>query len=147
MKLDQGSIGKISNFISQHVPLSPVIVQESSGRIRVNDVIAENDGGVWKVSRRGSTPEEFSYKSWAIAYAVALINNNRSVNSYLQNSEKKLAKLITDRNLYRYHREQALRRNDEFKACIIEDRLSRTEGEIFELLDESQQVLLYQQIA
>lgn len=147
MRLDQGSIGKISDFIVQHALFSPVIVQESSDRIRVNDVIAEHEDGTWRVSRKGKFLEEFSYRSWAIAYAVALVNNNKSVNSYLQNSEKKLSKLIADRNLYRYHREQALRKSDDFKACIIEDRLSRTEGEISELLSEAQQVLVYQQIA
>lgn len=147
MRLDRGSIGKISDFIAQHALFAPVIVQESSDRIRVNDVLAENDNGIWRVSRRGKLLEEFSYRSWAIAYAVALVNNNKSVNSYLQNGEKKLSKLIADRNLYRYHRDQALRKNDDFKACIIEDRLSRTEGEIFDLLSEAQQVLVYQQIA
>lgn len=147
MRLDQGSIGKIADFIAHHAVMAPVIVQESPYRIRVNDAIIEHEDGAWQVSRRGRIVDEFSYRSWAVAYAVALVNNNRSVTSYLQNNEKKLSKLVADRNLYRYHRDQALRKNDDFKACIIEDRLSRTEGEIFDLLSEAQQVLVYQQIA
>ena len=146
MRLDQGLIGKITSFIDRNATIAPVIVQESPDRFRVNDVIVERDDS-WHISRKGRDLASFSYKSWAIAYAVALVNGSQSTVNYLQNNEQKLSKLMVDRDLYRHHRDQALKRNDDFKACIIEDRLSRTEGEIFELLDEAQQVLLYQQIA
>jgi hypothetical protein len=51
------------------------------------------------------------------------------------------------KDIYKYHRKQALKRHDESKAYIIEDRLSRTYAEISELVDDAQQVLLYQRMA
>lgn len=82
-----------------------------------------------------------------MAYAVAFANNNASVNRYLEFNDKKLIKLREDKDLYKYHMNQAIKRGDDTKACIIEGRLSRTDQEISELVDEAQQVLVYQRIA
>ncbi len=146
MRLDQGSIGKISDFIAQHAAGASIIMQESEDRIRVNDMIIKNVDGVWQVMRRGELLDEFMYRSWAVAYAVAYANGNSSVNQFLSTSEQKLAKLTTDKDLYKYHRNQALKRCDELKAYIIEDRLSRTNAEISELIGDARQVLLYQRM-
>lgn len=147
MKLDQTSIAKISDFIAQNSAGAPVIVQESNTKIRVNDILIQHDSGNWKVLRRGKLVDEFVYRSWALAYAVATVNGNQSVNQFLSKSDRKLAKLTADKDIYKYHRQQALKRHDEFKACIIEDRLSRTYAEISDLVDDAQQVLLYQRMA
>ena len=146
MRLDQTSIGKISAFIAEHVTRSPVITNDSADVVRVNDMTIRPELGSWAVSTRKESLASFPYKSWALAYAVARANNNKHVQDYLSTNGTRLSKLQIDKDLYNYHLRQALRRGDDTKACIIEGRLSRTEQEIFELLDEAQQVLLYQRI-
>ena len=147
MRLDQESIGKISAFIAQNVLGSPVIVREAGDRIRINDILVYKHNGHWVVTRKGIKINDFAFRSWAVAYAVAFANNNASVNRYLEFNDKKLVKLREDKDLYKYHMNQAIKRGDDTKACIIEGRLSRTDQEISELVDEAQQVLVYQRIA
>ena len=146
MRLDQESIGKISAFIAEHVTKSPVIIQESHNRVRVNDVIVEDKDGSWTVQKRSNKLGSFTYKSWALAYAVGYVTGNAPVVRYLDDREQTLSRLKIDKDLYKHHLKQALKRGDDIKIDVIEGRLSRTEGEIFELLDEAQQVLLYQRI-
>ena len=146
MRLDQESIGKISAFIAEHVTKSPVIIQESHNRVRVNDVIVEDKDGSWTVQKRSNKLGSFTYKSWALAYAVGYVTGNAPVVRYLDDREQTLSRLKIDKDLYNHHLKQALKRGDDINIDVIEGRLSRTEGEIFELLDEAQQVLLYQRI-
>lgn len=146
MRLDQESIGKLSAFIAEHVTKSPIITQDGINRLRVNDVIVEKSVGSWLVTKKSNKIGAFTYKSWALAFAVSYVTSNTSVLRYLESKESQLSRLKIDRDLYNYHLKQALKREDEIKIDVIEGRLSRTESEIFEILDEAQQVLLYQRI-
>ena len=146
MRLDQESIGKISAFIAENVASNPVIIRDGAHSIRVNDWVITEEDASWKVSRRGKNVRLFSYKAWALAFAVAQANNDSSISSYLASNEDKLNRLKVDREIYNHHLRQATIRGDEVKINIIEGRLSRTEQEMFELMDEAQQVLLYQRI-
>ena len=146
MRLDQGSIGKISAFIAEHVTKSPIITQDGPDKVRVNDLVINKLDGAWLVRKRTHPLGTFTYKSWALAYAVSYVTDNTPVTRYLETKESSLSRLKIDKDLYNHHLKQALKRGDDMKIGVIEGRLSRTESEIFEVLDEAQQVLLYQRI-
>lgn len=142
MKLDETSLGKVMDFIYQQVPSEPII-SVNKGRFRIKDVTVTKEGNHYSVRKNNELLETFSYRSWAIAYATSLATNN-GLESYLANSEHKLSRLLIDKHIYDHHMLAAERRNDTLRARIIEDRLSRTDTEILDILDSTQQVVLYQ---
>ena len=145
MRLDETSLGKIMDFIHQQVQSEPVI-SVCKGRVQIKDITVSKQKNHYAVHRRGQLLETFSYRSWAIAYATSLATNN-GLESYLARSEHKLSQLLIDKHIYDHHMLAAERRRDTVRAKIISDRMSRTDIEIIDILDTTQQVVLYQRFA
>jgi hypothetical protein len=146
MKLDSTALAKIEEFIAKHVADELIISPEGSN-IRVNDLLITNADSKWEVSRADELLAIFTIKSWALAYSVARSNGDTSTANFMLKSESTLDKLTADKQLYEYHLRLAQDRGDEVKETIIDNRLSRTEYEIYGVLDDAQHVLTYQRIA
>lgn len=146
MRLDEDSLGKIMGFVSKHAKGESIISRDGDV-IRVNDMLISKRGHQWQVSKRGHALMQFSFRSWALAYAVAQSSGNEGIDSYLANSEQKLCRLLADKQIYDHHYWNSVERGDAIKASIIEHRLSRTDSEINQLLDSAQQVVIYQRFA
>ena len=142
MRLDETSLGKIMDFIYQQIPNEPVI-NATRHKFQIKDITVIKKGSYYAVYRYGRILETFSYRSWAIAYATSLAMDN-GLEAYLANSEHKLSRLLIDKHIYDHHMSVAERKNDSLRAKIISDRLSRTDTEIIDILDSTQQVVLYQ---
>lgn len=145
MRLDETSLGKIMNFIYQQAPSEPVI-RVDGANIHIKDITVSKQANHYAVHRNGDLLETFSYRSWAVAYATSLATNN-GLEEYLSQSEHKLSRLLVDKHIYDHHKLAAERRNDDIRAKIIDDRMSRTDTEIMDILDSTQQVVLYQRFA
>ena len=146
MKLDPKALAKIEEFIARHVANELIISPEGSN-IRVKDLLVVEVDNKWEVSRDEDLLAVFTLKSWALAYAVARSIGDSATANFMIKSESTLDKLTADKQLYEYHLRLAQDRGDEFKETIIDNRLSRTEYEIYGVLDDAQQVVSYQRIA
>lgn len=146
MKFDLTSLGKISEFIEKNASAAPIIAADDINLYRVRDYIIKFNNNAWEVYQYGELVETFSFRNWAIGYAVARISKNTRVSIYLSETETKLVRLMNDKTLYDYHRKQAISRNDDTKRSIIESRLSRTDRDIAELMDDTRQILTYQRV-
>ena len=146
MKLDPKALVKIEEFIAKHVADELIISPEGS-KIRVKDLLITHTDSKWEVSRTDDLLAIFTIKAWALAYAVARSSGDTATANFMIKSESTLDKLTADKQLYEYHLRLAQDRGDEFKETIIDNRLSRTEYEIYGVLDDAQQVVSYQRIA
>jgi hypothetical protein len=146
MKLDSKSLAKIEDFIARHVADELIITPEGD-KIRVKDLVIGFADSKWEVSRSEELLAVFTLKSWALAYAVARSSGDTSTANFMIKSESTLDKLTADKQLYEYHLRLAQDRRDEVKETIIDNRLSRTEYEIYGVIDDTQQVVSYQRIA
>lgn len=146
MRLDEDSLGKIMGFVSKHAR-GESIISRDGGTIRVNDMLITKKGNQWQVIKNGTVLMHFSFRSWALAYAVAQSSGNEGIDSYLANNEQRLCRLLADKQIYDHHYSNSIERGDTVKASIIEHRLSRTDREINQLLDSTQQVVVYQRFA
>lgn len=145
MKLDETSLTKIMHFVQRNVHHSPIIYKY--GRtIHVRNMTITKQNNHWAVMEKDDLITTFSYRSWAIAYAVALAVNNHETAVFLTEAEKRLARLLLDKELYMHHLDSAEKREDYVKSDILEHRLSRTDREIYEIMLGTQQAVLYQQI-
>lgn len=136
IKLDRGFLGyKIEKFLDQVTADSNTpVISHGEKWVRVNDMIILESKGKYRLSRKGIVLAYFIRKSWAVAYAVALLKGNLDVCSLLQSQEWKLEKYNEDIRIYKqqltsYH-------ENNMKKCIISDRLSRAHYDYNQLIDE-----------
>ena len=146
MKLDPKTLAKIEDFIAKHVA-DELIISPEGNSIRVKDLVVRFDDGKWEVNRNEELLAVFTIKSWALAYAVARSSGDTNTANFMIKSESTLDKLTADKQLYEYHLRLAQDRGDSVKETIIDNRLSRTEYEIYGVLEDTQQVVSYQRIA
>lgn len=136
IKLDQGFLGyKLEKFLDQVTTDSNTpVISYGKNWVRVNDMIILESKGKYRLSRRGLTLAYFIRKSWAVAYAVALIKGNLDICSLLQSQEWKLEKYNEDIRMYR--KQLISYRENNMKRRVISDRLSRTHYDYSQLIDE-----------
>jgi len=146
MKLDQAALAKIEDFIASHVA-DELIISPEGEDVRVKDLLVARADGKWEVSRDDDLLAIFTLRSWALAYAVARSSGDSITANFMIKSESMMDKLTADKQLYEYHLRSAQDRGDEVKETIIDNRLSRTEYEIYSVLDDTQRVVSYQRIA
>ena len=146
MKLDPKALAKIEEFIAKHVA-DELIISPEGTNIRVKDLLITQSDSKWEVTRTDELLAIFTIKAWALAYAVARSNGDTATANFMIKSESTLDKLTADKQLYEYHLRLAQDRGDEVKETIIDNRLSRTEYEIYGVLEDAQQVVSYQRIA
>lgn len=142
MHLDQVSVSKVESFIDRNVASMPII-DDSDSSVHVKDIIVSKENDEWVVTRVTQLAR-FDYKSWAVAYAVALMNDNFSTCQYLVDANQRLNKLQADRVLYRYHQKVAEEKHNDLKLNILECRLNRVDYDISELVLDAHQVMRYQ---
>ena len=146
MRLDPQSLSKIEDFIARNVSRELVIAPADEG-IMVKDLLIKAADDRWEVSKGDELLAIFTLRSWALAYAVAKARGDWETTKFMIQSESRLDKLTADKQLYEYHRAVAQDRNDIVKETIIDGRLSRTETEISDVIDDAQQVVSYQRFA
>lgn len=144
MKLDETSLGKIMHFVQCNAPHSPIIYKYGQ-QIHVRNLVVEKQSNHWAISDSDDLIATFSYRSWAIAYAVALVMDNHQTAIYLSEAEKQLSRLLLDKELYLHHLNNAEKKADHVKSEILEHRMGRTDREIYDLMSSAQQAVLYQQ--
>lgn len=135
---DQISIGnKLNYVIESTIPsITFPIISKGSDWIRVNDLLIVEKNSRYKITKKGVFLIDFSKRSWALAYAVALCQSDFKTCVILKTHSLKLDKCLEEIERYTYHLEQAKERGDYHKEMIISDRLSRTSGEYEVIMDE-----------
>lgn len=93
------------------------------------------------VTHQGKVIVRFGYRSWAVAWAVAMVNNDLSTCAFLVKNNQQIEKLNSDRALYRYYLKNT---TDEAKHRILEDRVAKAEKDLDELIWDTHQVMRYQ---
>lgn len=136
----------LATIIDKNIRKAPVIIRETSNRVRVKEFLISKDHDQWVVRRDNSIVEKFMNRKWAVAYAVALVTKNHYINTYLVENDRRISRLLIDRMLYDHHRAQAVKNKDDIKKSIIDCRISRAERDIGHLMDEATQVMRYQHI-
>lgn len=141
MKFDQASLSKIETFIDENVAAEPAI--DSSWRhFRVKNFTVKPEGNQWAVFTDSTLSIRFRYRTWAVAWAVGMANNNLSICAYLVKSSRRHAQLLADRTLYQHYFSKIP--SDSEKLNRLQDRLQQADSDIQELVWETHQVLRYQ---
>ena len=142
MKLDQNSITKLRSFFKKQSAAEPII-DKTNRAIRIKDYTVEKQNKEWVVKLGNNNILcQFSYQSWALAWIVAMVNNDRLTCDYLVKNNKYLSTLQLDKTLYRYYQTNTV--TDHKKQAIIDSRISDTSQNIHELVWDTHQVLRYQ---
>lgn len=123
-----------------HSAAEPVI-DNHNRFIRIKSYIVEQDTNDWMVTHQGNVIVRFGYRSWAVAWAVAMVNNDLSTCAFLVKNNEQIEKLNSDRALYRYYLKNT---TDETKHRILEDRVAKAEKDLDELIWDTHQVMRYQ---
>lgn len=141
MNLDQISISKIETFIEKSVANEPII-EITPNWFRIRNIFIKQRFHKWEVCHNKKVTI-FSYKTWAVAYAMSICNNNYRLSEFLCKVEKRLIKLKVDQLLYKFHQSKT---NDKNKYEILQQRLDQTQYALEELHLDTRQMLLYQSI-
>lgn len=123
-----------------HSAAEPVI-DSHKRTIRIKSYVVEEDDGDWVVKNLNKEIVRFAYRAWAVAWTVAMVNNDLQTCSYLIKNSHNVEKLNSDKALYRYYFKHT---EDVTKKRILEDRIARAEKDIDELVWDTHQVMRYQ---
>lgn len=140
MKYDPKLISKLETLLDSQIPVEPILY-ETGKTFRVNSYTVEQIEDEWAVMHASKMIARFYYRSWAVAWAVAINKGDMSTCSYLMSNNQRLNKLRCDKVLYKHYLKH---QKDELKLNILEDRLAKTEQDINELVWDTHQVMRYQ---
>lgn len=105
---------KLKHNIASVLRHRPRIVITDNGKVvQVNQYSVVDNDGVYVILNK-----EFSLKKTAVAYAIALVNNNNHLASILLHLDRKITKYVADINCYKHN----IRQNP--KKTYLLDRIS-----------------------
>lgn len=133
---------QIENFFHSSVnELDAPVLSVKQNCVTVGPYKVVTQSNLYRVQRSGNTVAEFTLRSWAVAFALRIHNNDRRTADYLLGAEMKYRKISEDRYVYRKHLSRAVRRGDQSKICLYQARLSRVDSELDALIADVEPVL------
>lgn len=110
------------------------VISKGKDWVRVNNLVIREENNRYTVRQMGYLIAEFSYRSWAVAYAISLIRMDRKKCDYLIDKESSFQKHMEDINVYRYYKNVYKRKKNIIRENIFSDRLCRAEDDFKRLV-------------
>ena len=122
---------KLKRSIAKVLKNKPRIVINTNGRVtQVNQYSVVDNNGVYSI-----LDKEFTLKKTAVAYAIALVNKDSTLQKRIEHLDWKISKCNEDIKFYRYH----IKKNP--KKTHLYARISDSSDRIFYVKQELNQTL------
>ena len=134
---DQTSLlDKLDQFVTKQISVSDTtIIKVKPNLVTIGPYRVITHGPEFKVTKGNTVVCEFLKRSWATGYAICLIKSNNKIAEKIVNTNKKYEKLYADKSFYKYHIKRNIKNQNFDRVVMFENRLSRTNSDIFDLED------------
>lgn len=112
------------------------VISKGKDWVRVNNLVIREENNLFTIRQMGYLIAEFSYRSWAVAYAISLIRMDRKKCDYLADKESSFKKHKEDIDIYRYYKNVYKTKKDIVRENIFSDRLCRAEDDFRKLVTD-----------
>lgn len=135
IECDQNSLlDKLDQFVTKNISvIDTPLIKVKPNLVTVGPYRVVTDGEFFKLYQDSLNICDFLKRSWAVGYALCLIKSNKEIAEDIVFSNQKYDKLHEDRSFYHYHIRRNIRTRNFDRVLMFENRLSRTDSEIFNL--------------